>query len=428
MKNNFELTTVLLDELTRVLKSLNLWQTQQPNKAELSSSTPFCCDTLAFEQWLQFIFIPKLTIMINEQQSLPANISLTPMAEESFKHLAVNTKSLLDVIQKIDKTLTEQGKSQVSDMKKPTVGIELTTDVNEDSNLDINEDVDPEKPVLNILYQDEFMVAVNKPAGLFVHRSYMDKDEIYFALQLVRDQVGQYVYPVHRLDRPTSGVLLFALTKEVATKLSKAFANKSSQAGFKSELKVQTEVQVNTQVDQQGKVEEFTVDQNIDGSDLAMVKTYYALARGHLAVPTDLIDHPLKEKLDKLGDKNVSRDKPAQSAQSYYQVKQQGSLPIKVGKFDSVRYSLIEVRPITGRRHQIRRHLAHLRHPILGDINYGDNKQNPFFIEHFGFKRLMLIAKSLEFNHPISKQRIKISAPFDEQWQQIFTTFEWSIT
>jgi tRNA pseudouridine65 synthase len=258
----------------------------------------------------------------------------------------------------------------------------------------------------------------------------MDKDEIYFALQLVRDQVGQYVYPVHRLDRPTSGVLLFALTKDVATKLNEAFANKSSQAGLKSELNSElgskSGAESEHKLDQQEKAEEVGTGQNIERCDLAMVKTYYALVRGYLAVPADLIDHELKEKLDKLGDKNVSRDKPAQSAQSYYQVKQQGSLPIKVGKFDSVRYSLVEVRPITGRRHQIRRHLAHLRHPILGDINYGDNKQNPFFIEHFGFKRLMLHAQSLEFNHPISNKRIKISAPFDGQWQQIFTTFEWS--
>ena len=292
----------------------------------------------------------------------------------------------------------------------------------------ITADIEPEKPVLNILYQDEYMVAVDKPAGLFVHRSYMDKDEIYFALQLVRDQVGQYVYPVHRLDRPTSGVLLFALTKEVATKLSEAFANKSCQEEFKSDTELGNKVEGDTQTaqqDQLDQVERLTIDKNVDGSDLAMVKTYYALARGHLVVSADLINHPLKEKLDKLGDKNVSRDKPAQSAQSYYQVKQQTSLPIKVGKFDSVRYSLIRVRPITGRRHQIRRHLAHLRHPIIGDINYGDNKQNPFFIEYFGFKRLMLIAKSLEFNHPVSNERIKISAPFDEQWQQVFDTCQW---
>jgi tRNA pseudouridine65 synthase len=302
-----------------------------------------------------------------------------------------------------------------------------------DSNLSVGSVIDnqTEKPVLTILYQDEHMVAVDKPAGLFVHRSFMDKDEIYFALQLVRDQIGQYVYPVHRLDRPTSGVLLFALSKEVATILSEAFANKSNitfpQADTVSELTFE--------IPEKGK---------INSPDLAMVKTYYALVRGHLTVDArdnkssitiegnkDLvrgfIDHPLKEKLDKLGDKNVSRNKPAQSAQSFYQVIEQASLPIKVGKFDSVRYSLVEVQPVTGRRHQIRRHLAHLRHPIIGDINYGDNKQNPFFIEHFGFKRLMLIAKSLEFNHPVTNQRMKITASFDEQWQQIFNQLKWPL-
>jgi len=282
-----------------------------------------------------------------------------------------------------------------------------------ESNLAADNDI--EKPVLTILYQDEYMVAVDKPAGLFVHRSFMDKDEIYFALQLVRDQIGQYVYPVHRLDRPTSGVLLFALSKEVATILSEAFANKSSISGLQAK---------------QDNIE--GANQNVSRSDLAMEKTYYALVRGHVAVDDidsvrGFIDHPLKEKLDKLGDKNVSRDKPAQSAQSYYQVLEQASLPIKVGKFDSVRYSLVEVQPVTGRRHQIRRHLAHLRHPIIGDINYGDNKQNPFFIEHFGFKRLMLIAKSLEFNHPMSNERIKISASFDQQWLQVFSELEWPI-
>ena len=299
--------------------------------------------------------------------------------------------------------------------------------VNETNAADVSSSLseDEEKPVLNILYQDEYMVAVDKPAGLFVHRSFMDRDEIYFALQLVRDQIGQYVYPVHRLDRPTSGVLLFALTKEVARKLSEAFANKSSQAELKSKPPLNTYTNSNTEPEQQDNLAEPAVINNVDNTSLAMVKTYYALVRGHLAVPAGFIDHPLKEKLDKLGDKNVSRDKPAQLAQSYYQVQQQASLPIKVGKFDSVRYSLVEVKPVTGRRHQIRRHLAHLRHPILGDINYGDNKQNPFFIGHFGFKRLMLHAMSLEFNHPISDIKIKISAPFDHQWQQVFTELNW---
>lgn len=263
-----------------------------------------------------------------------------------------------------------------------------------------NEQPVPEKPVLTILYQDEYIVAVDKPAGLFVHRSFMDRDEIYFALQLVRDQIGQYVYPVHRLDRPTSGVLLFALSKEVAQKLNQAFANKSS-----------------------------GIDINEDNSEKDLTKTYYALVRGYLPITkqVELIDYPLKEKLDKLGDKNVSRDKAPQTAQTYYQVIKQASLPIALGKFDSVRYSLIKLLPVTGRRHQIRRHLAHLRCPILGDINYGDNKQNPFFIQHFGFKRLMLIAKSLCFTHPITKKKIMITAEFDQQWQHVFTELNWSV-
>ncbi|WP_114325180.1 tRNA pseudouridine(65) synthase TruC [Candidatus Colwellia aromaticivorans] len=255
-----------------------------------------------------------------------------------------------------------------------------------------------EKPVLTILYQDEHIVAIDKPAGLFVHRSFMDKDEIYFALQLVRDQIGQYVYPVHRLDRPTSGVLLFALSKDVAQKLNEAFADKSNSYGVGEK---------NTETD--------------------LTKTYYALVRGHLPITkqAELIDYSLKEKLDKLGDKNVSRDKAPQSAQTHYQVIKQASLPIALGKFDSVRYSLVKLLPITGRRHQIRRHLAHLRYPIIGDINYGDNKQNPFFIQHFGFKRLMLIAKSLCFIHPITKQKIMITAEFDQQWQHVFTELNW---
>ncbi len=238
------------------------------------------------------------------------------------------------------------------------------------------------KPRLEILFQDEYLVAVNKPPGLFVHRSFMDKREIYFVLQLLRDQIGQYVYPVHRLDRPTSGVLLFALSAEVARLMGQAFTDKTIQ------------------------------------------KTYYALTRGHL-LGQGIIDYPLKEKLDKFGDKNVSRHKEPQQAQTVYESKLVASLPISVGKYDSVRYSLIKLMPSTGRRHQIRRHLAHLRHPVIGDINYGDNKQNPFFREYFGFKRLMLIAKKLEFFQPITNEKIVIEVEFDQQWQKVFSELSW---
>jgi len=272
-----------------------------------------------------------------------------------------------------------------------------------------------EKPILTILYQDEYLVAVDKPAGLFVHRSYMDKDEIYFALQLVRDQIGQYVYPVHRLDRPTSGVLLFALTKEAASKLSDAFANKTGETSLNTDGEYKQKNEDNSQA-------------------LSMVKTYYALVRGHLeakdeqgnVVKRGVIDYPLKEKLDKLGDKYVSHNKEAQQAKSFFSVVKQATLPIPLGKYETIRYSLVKLTPVTGRRHQLRRHLAHLRHPIIGDINYGDNKQNPFFIQHFGFKRLMLIAKSLQFNHPVTGKRLTIEVEFDQQWHSIFNEFNWS--
>ncbi|WP_052056395.1 YqcC family protein [Colwellia psychrerythraea] len=110
IKTTPEYINTLLVDLTFELKLLNLWQIPLPTEEALSSSAPFCCDTLAFEQWLQFIFIPKITMMINHQQALPSKISITPMAEEAFKHLSMSAKSVLGVIHKIDKALTEQGK------------------------------------------------------------------------------------------------------------------------------------------------------------------------------------------------------------------------------------------------------------------------------------------------------------------------------
>lgn len=251
------------------------------------------------------------------------------------------------------------------------------------NNVEIRDDLLIEKPVLEILYQDEYLVAVNKPSGLFVHRSFMDKNEIYFALQLVRDQIGQYVYPLHRLDRPTSGVLLFALNADVARLMGEAFTNKTIQ------------------------------------------KTYMAITRGHL-IGEGLIDYALKEKLDKIGDKFVDPNKPAQSAQTHYKLINTATVNEPLGKFDTVRYSLIELKPLTGRRHQIRRHLSHLRHPIIGDINYGDNKQNPFFNKYFGFKRLMLHAKQLSFIHPVNNVNIIINAEFDQQWKYALKVLDWN--
>jgi len=106
MKEHFENTADLLEELSKALQRLNLWQEQRPSILEVSSSAPFCCDTLTFEQWLQFVFIERISLMINQGQSLPTKIALTPMAEVSFKHLSGQAEFLLVIIRKIDKTLT----------------------------------------------------------------------------------------------------------------------------------------------------------------------------------------------------------------------------------------------------------------------------------------------------------------------------------
>lgn len=150
---------------------------------------------------------------------------------------------------------------------------------------------------LEIIYQDEYIVAINKPSGLLVHRSLIDKRETRFAIQILRDQIGQYVYPVHRLDKPTSGVLLFALSKEVARALSEQILAH----GF--------------------------------------TKEYLAVVRGYIE-EKGIIDYPLKEVLDKMTDAKAKQDKPAQSAVTHFEKIDQVELPFAVGHYSTTRYSL----------------------------------------------------------------------------------------
>ncbi|WP_105200567.1 tRNA pseudouridine(65) synthase TruC [Pseudoalteromonas sp. T1lg10] len=235
---------------------------------------------------------------------------------------------------------------------------------------------------LEILYRDEHFIAINKPSGLLVHRSPIDKRETQFAMQMLRDQIGQHVYPLHRLDRPTSGVLLFALSSEAARDAQTLF------------------------------------------SDKLICKRYLALVRGF--APEDrFIDRPLKEKLDKIADKFADTNKGPQEAQTQVHCLHQASLPVSLGKFPSVRYSLVECWPKTGRKHQIRRHLNGINHPIINDVNHGDNTQNHFFIDHFDCTRLMLFATDLYFVHPYTQTRIHIRAPLGEQALAIFARLGW---
>ncbi|WP_105167772.1 tRNA pseudouridine(65) synthase TruC [Pseudoalteromonas sp. T1lg23B] len=239
--------------------------------------------------------------------------------------------------------------------------------------------------MLEIIYQDENYVAINKPSGLLVHRSFLDKRETQFAMQMLRDQLGQHVFPIHRLDRPTSGVLLFALSSEAARDMNQVF-----------------------------------IEGNIE-------KRYLALVRGY-APESVYLDRPLKEELDKIADKFADQNKAPQEAQTQFNCLYQASLPIPFGKYPSIRYSLVECFPKTGRKHQIRRHLKHLSYPIIGDVNHGDNKHNHFFFEHFGLQRLMLFATSLKFVHPYTNKIITIKASLGEPMLSICAQLGWPNT
>lgn len=218
---------------------------------------------------------------------------------------------------------------------------------------------------LNILYQDQYLVAVDKPSGMLVHRSFLDKHETVFVMQTLRDQIGQHVFPVHRLDRPTSGVLLFALSADIARLLGEQQEKKQWR------------------------------------------KHYLAVVRGFLAQGGEL-DYPLKEQLDKIADKFSRDDKAAQHAITRYQPLQQVELPIPVSKYPAARYSLVALQPITGRKHQLRRHLAHIRHPIVGDTSHGDGKHNALFKDNFNCRRLLLVAKQLQLAHPVTGETLEI--------------------
>jgi len=256
--------------------------------------------------------------------------------------------------------------------------------------IEINESLEQQEPEvlvsspeLEILYQDEYLVAVNKPSGLLVHRSWLDPHATEFALQKVRNQIGKFVYPVHRLDRPTSGILLFALDKDSAKNISEQFIAHTT------------------------------------------CKRYFAVVRGHLG--DGELDYPLKEKLDKIADKKAQLDKPAQEAFTEYRCLQQTELPIAVRPYDSSRYSLMELTPKTGRKHQLRRHMAHLRHPIIGDTSHGDGKHNAMFRDNLDCQRLLLHAAYLSVNHPISKQLIEIHAPLDTSFKEILVNLKMNL-
>lgn len=236
---------------------------------------------------------------------------------------------------------------------------------------------------LDILFEDEYLIAVNKPAGLLVHPSWIaPRGTPNLASMLKAYFDGASPYTIHRLDRPTSGVILFAKNKEVAQQMNLQFA-----------------------------------ERKVD-------KTYLCMVRGY----TDeqgVIDYPLKEQLDKIADKYADQDKPAQEAVSRYRRLATVELDMPVGRYEQSRYSLVEVKPETGRKHQIRRHMKHIFHPIAGDTKHGDNKHNKALRQHYDLQRLMLMAREIRFEHPITQSAMQICAPLDAYTTELFSAFGW---
>ena len=224
--------------------------------------------------------------------------------------------------------------------------------------------------MLELLYLDEHLAVVNKPAGWLVHRTPLDKGETRFVLQTLRDQIGQQVWPVHRRDKGTSGVLVFALSAEVARLLGQAFE-----------------------------------------SGEGLHKTYRAIVRGW---PADelLIDHPLK----RMPDDMRSQREEIQDAQTRLRTLLRGELPIAQGDFPTLRWAEVQLQPLTGRRHQLRRHMKHIAHPIIGDATHGKGPLNRAVAQHIGMQRLWLHALGLQLTHPVSGESLSLLAPLGPEW------------
>ncbi|OOG72192.1 pseudouridine synthase [Algoriphagus sp. A40] len=228
--------------------------------------------------------------------------------------------------------------------------------------------------MLNILFEDENIVLIDKPSGLLVHRTRQAFGEDENALITLRDQIGSWVSPVHRLDRATSGILLFAKNEEILPQLKAQFMERSVE------------------------------------------KSYLTIVRGIPAEKENLIDHPLTSE----------RSNKLQEAQTRYRVLAESEIPFNsTGRYSTSRYSMLEVDLLTGRTHQIRRHLAHIRHYIIGDKKHGDNKQNIFFEKQFGLNNLLLHAWKLSLTHPVSGEKIALSCPPPAHFQKIMQDLGW---
>jgi tRNA pseudouridine65 synthase len=231
---------------------------------------------------------------------------------------------------------------------------------------------EPNAGPLLVLYQDDGFAVVHKPAGLMVHDSALARGETDFAADRLREQFGKPIFLIHRLDRATSGCLLLAFDRETASALGKAVMA--------------------------GDIE----------------KDYVAVCRGWPVEPQFMVDYPLD------GGPGKPLKKPAQTA---FELLATCELELPSGGFATSRYALLRASPMTGRFRQIRRHLKHLSHHLIGDTSHGDGRHNRQF-RMLGIHRMLLHAQRLRFAHPQSGVAMCVEAPVtDTEFQKALSLF-----
>jgi tRNA pseudouridine65 synthase len=228
--------------------------------------------------------------------------------------------------------------------------------------------------MLEILYQDDALIAVNKPAGLAVHRSKMVGNAETFLIDVLREQVGGTVYLAHRLDRATSGVLLTARSSEVAAALGEQFMSRD------------------------------------------VHKQYLAVVRGWPEPTEGIIDYPLP------GSRETG---PRRDALTDYQRLATVEVPIALGRYPQQRYALVLAEPQTGRFRQIRKHMAHIHHPVIGDCQHGRSDHNRLYKQYFSCHRMLLHAWRLRFRHPVDGRPMALEAPLDDAFSGLLERFGW---
>jgi len=227
---------------------------------------------------------------------------------------------------------------------------------------------------LEIIYQDNYCLLVTKPNNVLVHHAHHSRNKIEeeSLIQLIENQFGKRYYPIHRLDRKTSGIILLASKREYVASFQALFTNNEIQ------------------------------------------KIYYGVVRG-FSQDNKIINSPVKGR-----DALVYRE-----AETHLNCLDKIELNIPVKPYDSSRYSLVELKPKTGRMHQLRIHMNKVSTPLINDAKYGDKNHDLMYAKQFGWKNLFLHAGSLEFIHPFTNKKLILKSSFSEDWVQLFQEFSW---